>query len=295
MTKIINYLLHGDFWIGWRRWVIWVVCIGAILPLGVFRAATDAEFTLASLALLPVLVIAWMGGKRNGFLMAFFAATVWGVGDIASGRQFSASWIPWANAATHFITYGLVAILAAQVSLQLKRERERATMDALTGLQNRRAFLDVGESETERSKRYARPLSVVFLDLDNFKQLNDTKGHDAGDAALRVTAKALLGALRASDRVARLGGDEFAILLPEVGYDEAVEAGRKIFVAVNGVLRDYPPVKVSLGVAWFEAVDRTFHAMLKAADELMYEVKESGKNDIRSRRFAALNKPDARD
>lgn len=155
-----------------------------------------------------------------------------------AGRQFSVSWIPWANAATHFITYGLVTILAAQVSLQLKRERELATTDALTGLQNRRAFLDVGESKIERLKRYARPLSVVFLDLDNFKQLNDTKGHDAGDAALQVTAKALLGALRTSDRVARLGGDEFAILLPEVGYDEAVEAGRKIFVAVNGVVRD---------------------------------------------------------
>ena len=103
----------------------------------------------------------------------------------------------------------------------------------LTGLQNRRAFLDVGESETERSKRYARSLSVVSLDLDNFKQLNDTKGHDVGYVALRVTAKALLGTLRASDRVARLGGDEFAILLPAFR--------RFTFLPLRGANKNKPP------------------------------------------------------
>lgn len=284
---------HTTFWAGWRRWAAWSICISAILPLGIFHAITDAEFALASLALLPVLVIAWLGGKWNGLVMAFIAAAMWTAGDIASGRQFSAPWIPWVNIATHFMTYSLVAVLAAQVRLQFKREHEHATRDVLTGLLNRRAFFDAGASEAERSKRYARPLSVVFLDLDDFKQLNDAKGHDAGDEALQATARALLGTLRSNDRVARLGGDEFAILLPEIGYDEAVEAGHKISVAVNSALQGFPPVTGSIGVAWFEEVDRTFPAMLKAADELMYEVKESGKNNLRSRRFAAVNKPGA--
>lgn len=289
----ITYFLLGTFWTGWRRWAAWSICVSAIFLLGELRAVTDADFTFASLAILPVLVIAWIDGKKNGLLVAFLAAAMWAVADMVSERQFSTPWIPWANAVTRLMTYGLVALLAAQVRLQFEREHEHATQDSLTGLKNRRAFLEAGASEVVRSKRYAHPLAVVFMDLDDFKQLNDTKGHDAGDAALQATAKALHGALRSSDRVARLGGDEFAVLLPEIGYDAAVEAGRKISVAVNAALEDFPPVKVSIGIAWFGESDRLFPAMLKAADELMYEVKESGKHDMRARRFATINKSDS--
>ena len=217
--------------------------------------------------------------------MAVLAAAIWAVSDIASARQFSAEWIPWANAVTRLMTYSLVAFLAAQLRQQFEREHQHATRDALTGLSNRRAFFEAGNAEIERSKRYGHPLTVIFLDLDDFKQINDTRGHDAGDAALQATARALLGTMRSSDQVARLGGDEFAVLLPESGYDAAVEAGRKIFLSANAALADFPPVKGSVGIAWFEESNRLFPDMVKAADELMYEVKESGKNDVRSRAF----------
>lgn len=261
--------------------------------LGTFRVQTDAQYTFASLALLPVLSIAWIGGKWDGLLMAFLAAAMWVAGDIASERPFSAEWIPWANAATRLMTYTLVALLAAQVRLQFEREYENATQDALTGLLNRRAFVEAGAAEVERAKRYLRPLTVAFLDLDDFKLLNDTKGHAAGDAALRAAARALQGTLRASDRVARLGGDEFGVLLPEIGYSAAGEAGQKMSVAVNRALEDFPPVSASIGMAWFAEIDRTFPEMLTAADELMYEVKQSGKGDMRTRQFAPMRKPDS--
>jgi len=277
--------LLRDFWTGWRLWTAWFLCISAILLLGTIRIATDAEFSFAALLLLPVLVIAWIGGTWAGLFIGVLATVMWAVGDIVTERHFSASWIPWANAVTRLITYSLMAILAAQLRLQFEKENEYATHDILTGLHNRRAFFDAGAFEIERSKRYARPLTVIFLDLDNFKQLNDSQGHDAGDAALEATAKALLGALRSSDRVARLGGDEFAVLLPEIGYEEAVEASRKIFNAANDALINFPPVRGSIGVAWFGEIDRTFPAMLKAADKLMYEIKHSGKDGMRSLRF----------
>jgi len=289
---ISNFLL-GNFWIGWHRWAAWAICIGAIFLLGMLRKATEAEFAFASLALLPVLVIAWISGKWSGLFVAFLAAAMWAAGDIASGRQFDVSWIPWTNAVTRFVTYSMVALLAAQVRLLLEREHSHAREDALTGMQNRRAFLEAGAAEVERSKRYPHPLAVIFLDLDDFKRLNDTKGHDAGDAALCSAAWALRSVLRSSDQIARLGGDEFGILLPEIGYDAAIEAGRKISGAVNAVLEDFPPVGASVGVAWFEDSGRLFPAMLKAADELMYEVKESGKGHVRSRRFDAMSKPDS--
>lgn len=288
MTR--SEFLFGSFWQGWHRWAVWLICAGVIVLLGLLRTATDADFSFASISMLPVLAIAWIDGKNNGLLVALLAAAMWLVSDIASGRQFSDEWIPWANALTRLFTYGVMVLLVAQVRSQFEREHRHATHDALTGLQNRRAFFEAGAFEVERAKRYAHPMAVVYLDLDDFKQLNDCSGHDAGDEALKATARAMAGTMRATDRVARIGGDEFAILLPETGYEAAVDTGRKIAAVVNAALKDFPPVKVSAGVAWFGNADRAFSAMLKAADELMYEVKESGKHDLRSRRFTLLEK-----
>lgn len=290
-VRIPNFLL-GTLWTGWRLWIVWSICVCIFFLIITFRIATHAEFDFVSLAVLPVLVITWIGGKKNGLFMAILASTISLVGDIASERQYSFLWIPWINALTHLMTYSLVALLANQVRLQFEREHERATRDPLTGLYNRRAFLEAGASEVERTKRYTHPLAVIILDLDDFKQLNDTKGHDAGDAALRATAIALRSISRSSDRVARLGGDEFAVLLLEIGYEAAVEVGRKISTAVDTALQSFPPVKGSIGIAWFSEADRSFPAMLKAADDLMYEVKKNGKGNVRSRHFPEINRSD---
>ncbi len=274
-----HYLLP-DFWTLWRRIFVWIICIGALTSLGLVQHATDAEFALTALIFFPVIVITWINGQRGGLIFAFIAAATFAVGDITSEKQFSSEWIPVANTATRLITYGLLALLITQLRQQYIRQRELASRDSLTSLWNRRAFLEIGHNEVDRSIRYLRPLSIVFLDLDSFKQLNDTQGHEAGDEALQATAKAILGTLRSSDQVARLGGDEFAILLPEVGYEEAGKAGRKIFLALERALEKFPPVTTSMGIAWFETVDRPFPEMLKAADELMYTAKSDGKNGI---------------
>ena len=273
------------FWVSWRLALAWLISIIIVIMLGQVRVSTDAEFTFASLVLLPVLFMSWIGGARHGFLMAMFAAVMWGVADIFSEKVFSAWWVPWANSATRLMTYCLVVYFVAQIRLGFEQVQAHASQDALTGLQNRRAFIEAGEVEVERSKRYAHSMAVVFLDLDNFKQLNDSKGHDAGDAALKATAKALRMALRSNDQIARLGGDEFAILLPEIEYSAAVDAGQKILLVVNRALECFPPVKVSVGVAWFGVADRAFAAMIEAADELMYEAKKSGKNCATSRAY----------
>ena len=183
----------------------------------------------------------------------------------------------------------LLALVLARQFSQLRMQYEmahvNATRDALTDLQNRRGFVEAGNSEVERSKRYGHPLSVIYLDLDNFKQLNDTRGHDIGDAALRAIAGALRSVLRSNDLLARLGGDEFAMLLPETGPETATEVGRKIFAAVNSALQDFPPVTASIGVIRFARVTSTFPDIMNMADELMYEVKKTGKNDVRFRHY----------
>jgi diguanylate cyclase (GGDEF)-like protein len=271
--------------VGWRPWIAWLIGIGTIFLLGALRTETDVELTFASFAFVPVLVIAWIGGKNNGLLMAFISAGIWVVVDVATHRQFSAPWIPWVNATTRWLTYSLVVILTTQVRLQFVQAIEYATRDSLTGLLNRRSFLDIGEQEANRSKRYGHTMAVVFIDLDNFKKLKDSDGHEAGDAALQATAKILQKTLRSNDLIARLGGDEFAILLPESGYDESKETGTKISVAINETLKFFPFVSGSIGVACFSLIDRTFSEMIKAADELMYEAKKSGKGGVFIRQF----------
>jgi len=274
-------------WSGWRKWVVWSLCLCAIAALGAIRHATDAEYAFASMALLPVLVLAWMGGRGPGLLLAALSALMWLATDLSSDRSFSASWVPWLNSAVRLLTYGLVVLLVSQVRLQFDREKEYATRDALTGLRNRREFYRAGTSEMARAGRYGKHIAVILLDLDNFKALNDTQGHDHGDMALKATAQALVAATRDSDLVARIGGDEFVVMLPEIGFDAAAAAGRKVFAAVTHALDAHPPTRASVGVAWFEVADRGFSDLLKTADELMYSVKANGKNDVAIQQFLA--------
>lgn len=269
----INWILARDVWLHRVAWPLAVAVIGALAWI---RTLTGAEFAFASLALFPVMLIAWAAGRNAGFGMALVACTAWVVGDIASGKHAWTSWLPWMNGAIRLITYSLVAVMAAKVHDQFVVERERARRDELTGLANRRHFINAANIEVQRSRRYARPLAVVCLDLDRFKRLNDNHGHALGDEALRATATALHGLARSSDVVARMGGDEFVILLPEVDRAAATEVAHRISATVNAALARFPEVSASVGAAWFGDHAPTLPAMLEAADAAMYRAKQQG-------------------
>lgn len=270
----------------WSRRLAWALAVSALFALGAIRVATAAEFAFASLGLLPVLLIAWMAGRTAGMVFAALAAATWLIGDMASERDYRFAWIPWANGLTRFAAYGIVVALVDQVRGQLSREHERANRDPLTGLFNRHALEEFGSREVERSRRYAHPLAVVFMDLDNFKRLNDREGHGTGDAALCAAAAALQGTSRSTDILARWGGDEFVLLLPELDADAAALTSRRISDALRNALKGFPGLSASLGVAWFEAADRPFADMLDAADGVMYRAKQGGKNACRMQAFS---------
>ena len=280
MRRLITKWLLASWWQSWRRWGVWLICASSIALLGYIRIATDAEFTFASLVVLPILVIALLGGMSHGLALAAIAALMWAVVDFAVENGFSADWIPWVNGLTRWGIYSLVAVLAALVGQQLRTAHRLATTDGLTQLPNRSAFLEAGADEAARAQRYEHPIAVIFLDLDKFKQLNDHSGHDVGDAALRAASRALRSTLRSTDAVGRLGGDEFAVALPEISYAHALDAGKKIRDVVSAALAPFPPAAVSVGVAWFEAADRSFPAMLKLADEAMYEAKREPESHL---------------
>lgn len=267
------------------RILVWSVAACAIVTLGLLRNATDAEYAFASLALIPILLAAWFCERNSGLLLAVVAAVTWFIADITSERVFSSAWIPLVNALTRGATYAFLVFVITWLKVLLSQINNLAAHDQLTGLFNRRAFNDFGNEEVERSKRYHRSLAIVYIDLDNFKQLNDSQGHEVGDQALNATAETLSKILRDSDVTCRLGGDEFAVILPEVTFEAASEAGKKILSAIHAAMQDFHPVSASIGVAWFESPTRSFQLMLGEADTLMYEVKKQNKCGILIRSF----------
>jgi diguanylate cyclase (GGDEF)-like protein len=268
--------------------LIWLAACATLVLLGCFRTVTDAEFALASTAIIPVYLVAWAGGFRHGLVASMLATTMWVISGWLAAVAHATHWVEIANDLTRFLTYLFVAYLTARVRALLLHEAESARREPLTGLLNRSAFHAVGQIETLRASRYRHPLAVIFIDLDRFKQLNDNRGHEVGDLALRAVAHALSGSLRSTDFVARLGGDEFGVILPEIEWISAAATGDKVGFELTAALSAFAPVSASIGIAWFEHPFVDFDAMLREADALMYRVKRDGSGGARLQRFSAL-------
>jgi diguanylate cyclase (GGDEF)-like protein len=188
------------------------------------------------------------------------------------------------NEETQQVLSALLATAAAALeSAQLhSAARELADMDALTHLPNRRRFSADIEAEWERCQRYGRPLSLVMIDLDHFKRLNDTHGHLTGDHVLRLTAEAIVGQLRASDTGYRYGGEEIAVLLRETELEDGTAVAERIRAAIEAVVVSGVPVTVtaSLGVAERDGAMTHHNDLVLVADTALYDAKRQGRNRV---------------
>lgn len=179
------------------------------------------------------------------------------------------------------VYFAIVSLLVSRLRGVLNREAMLAHTDALTGLANNRAFYELIDEEILRSKRYGRPFTVAYIDLDNFKTVNDTQGHTVGDHLLQIVADTLRSNRRQTDILARLGGDEFAALFPETGYEMATKVIAKLNSRLREAMRDNGwAVTFSIGALTCEKLVDDTQDIVKAADKLMYTVKKSGKNNV---------------
>ncbi len=163
---------------------------------------------------------------------------------------------------------------------------ELVITDPLTGVANRRAILSFGNTEFERAKRYQSYFSLLMIDLDYFKKINDTYGHATGDIYLKLVAEKLNNALRKVDCFGRFGGEEFIAILPETNLSEAIEIAERLRFTINNLasyLENFSCVlSVSIGVSVSCSTDKTIEDILSRADHALYEAKKSGRNRVRS-------------
>jgi diguanylate cyclase (GGDEF)-like protein len=180
-----------------------------------------------------------------------------------------------------------VRIVALQKALLDTNHRleELSLTDSMTRVANRRAFDERLEDAFEHARRYERPLSLVLIDVDYFKSINDTHGHDAGDRVLRIVADVLADSSRHSDFVARIGGEEFAVLLPETALFEAMQFGEKLRCNIAIAQTATGSITVSIGVANMPHSRIATRAdLFHAADQALYRAKANGRNRVEMER-----------
>ncbi|MFY9287356.1 MAG: diguanylate cyclase [Alphaproteobacteria bacterium] len=200
------------------------------------------------------------------------------------GREFMAE---LAAIATDYDNTPAVLVALNDISQRKELEAElfrQASTDSLTGISNRRYFIAQAEQELRRSRRFARDMSVMMIDIDYFKKINDTHGHAIGDAVLQGVVKSALESLRQSDFLGRLGGEEFAVILPETNLEAATDAAERLraHMAERPIIaeREAIPCTVSVGVAQLTAKDGGIDALLGRADEALYRAKHNGRNRV---------------
>ena len=173
-------------------------------------------------------------------------------------------------------------ILARQGDLERANARlaRQASIDDLTGLKNRRHFREILEAAFSFAVREDHPLSMIMLDVDQFKHFNDTYGHPAGDEVLRAVADSICAEIRPHDLAARLGGDEFAVMLPAADSEAGVAIAERLRIAVAGRTSLLRPVTVSLGVATISRSSTSACKLIEKADEALYISKQAGRNRV---------------
>jgi diguanylate cyclase (GGDEF)-like protein len=240
------------------------------------------SISMAFFYLLPVSFVTWFVGKKSGMLLALLSSSTWLLANYQPALNLTSFPRHCWNGFSTFGFFIVVVLLLAKLKFSLEHAHALSWTDYLTGTFNGRAFNEIVTHEILRQRRNGHSLTLAYLDLDNFKAVNDTFGHNVGDELLQLAAMTMTASLRRTDRIARLGGDEFAILLPETDIHAANIAISKVQQNLLAKMEEKGwPVTSSIGVLTCEAPVQTPTEMLTMADKLMYGVKKAGKNALK--------------
>jgi diguanylate cyclase (GGDEF)-like protein len=260
---------------------ILLISLELMILFGIVDYATGYEISFALFYLIPVSLAAWFIGRKSGLVISIASAVIWYETNALAGEIFSNGIIPIWNSATRLGFFYAVTVLLSRLKQAMDHERELSHTDHLTGAMNSRAFYKLAEYEIKKCERFERPITIVYIDLDNFKEINDQFGHSTGDTVLKNVVQKINGNVRATDILARLGGDEFALLLPETNQEAAHTIVTRLqSILLEEMLRCKWQITFSIGVLTCTTPPAGINEILHQADELMYSAKNNGKNAI---------------
>jgi diguanylate cyclase (GGDEF)-like protein len=253
-----------------------------IAVIGILDYLTGYEFAFSVFYVLPISLVTWRAGRRIGLLASLMSAIAWLAADLASRHQYSNPFVPAWNTLIRFAFFIIITLLLGALRNSLQRESELARMDYLTGAVNSRFFYELADMEIERLRRYNHPFTIAYIDLDNFKTVNDKFGHATGDKILTTMSGAVKRQIRKTDIFARLGGDEFVLLLPETSEEAAQAVVTKLHDELTKkMLEDNWSVTFSIGVLTCNLSPDSVEELVRYADKLMYAAKNEGKNRVK--------------
>lgn len=262
-------------------WQLAVSCLLFVGGVGMLDYATGYGVSFPIFYPAPIAIAAWYGNRRCGLGLALVSAITWLTVDVVGGHKYADLTIPVANAMVRFGFFVIVALFIAAQRQHYDRAMETARTDPLTGLRNMKGFTQDAEALWKVARRCGHTTIVAYLDLDNFKAVNDTHGHSAGDAVLAAIGSILQKSVRSTDLVGRVGGDEFAALLPETSGNDAAELFRRIHAGLQRQAQEQGwPITASIGVTVVRPPYPSLADALKNADGLMYRAKQAGKNRV---------------
>jgi diguanylate cyclase (GGDEF)-like protein len=276
-----NFIAQNRFLTGLSHWQILSISFCGIAVIGTIDYLTGYQVSVSVFYLMPVAIASWYAGRREGLFIAALACSSWFAADIVAEHPYENLAIPIWNAIVRLAFFIVNALLLVALRDSLLRQYDLARTDALTGAFGRRAFEERLEHDLDLARRKGSPLTVAIVDLDDFKAINDTRGHIAGDQALCLTVRVLQESTRCTDTVARLGGDEFALVFPDTARLGAEEVTTKIMHNLREAFKLMAPeLTCSIGVITFDDIPLKLNEAVRSADDLMYQAKREGKNRV---------------
>lgn len=263
------------------RLFIILVEITLVAVVVVLDVLTGYEISFSLFYVIPISFAAWYISQRHAIIASFASAILWLFADWTSGHVYPHPLIPIWNTLIRLSFFIIIALILPALRKSLEREKEFARIDYLTGAANSRLFYALLQAEIDRLQRYGRPFTLVHIDLDNFKAVNDQFGHLTGDKALCTVVDYAKKRLRKTDVIARLGGDEFAFLLPETSQASARVSLKKLQAGLlEEMRRNNWLITFSVGVLTCNMAPANADELVRTVDELTYRVKHGGRNGI---------------
>lgn len=257
------------------------IVAAGIAAAGSIDYVTGVQIRVFPLYFAPIAYAAWHFGEAGTLLASLASTAMWVYSNVLAGMVYEHQAVWLINAAMQSVAFGLFGWLICVLRERERREHARAFTDPLTQQLNRRAFSDLGARLLERCRGDGKPVTIAFVDIDDFKRVNDIAGHAAGDIVLTEVATIIREGVRPTDLVGRYGGDEFVVLLPDVRASDATLVLERLRATIaDRFAGRRVPVTATIGAATFEMLPGTMDEMVRISDAAMYAGKRGGKNRV---------------